>query len=396
MHDNASINKRRRDPRLDFFRGVCLVIIFIAHVWDNPMAEFIPARFGFSDATEIFVFCSGMASAVAFGDVFVRRGMAIGVARIAHRCWQVYWSHVATFLVVAALMVAADKGFKTGGTYLDGLGLGAAFGEHSRDAVLGLLSLTFVPHFFDILPMYLVILALLPFAVLAADFHRGLAVGVVVALWLVSSTGLFDLPAEPWSIGTPAAKTWFFNPFSWQLIFFAGFGFMRGWIPAPPVDRRLICICAGFAVLSIPLSWRPALEWFPLLREGRAWIEPAIDKTHFGILRLAHFLCLAYLAYVAAGEHGSRLSGRLVDILRQLGQQSLAVFMAGLALSFVASIALNVMGRGLVAVAVVNVGGIGVLVLVARMVAWFKSLPWQHERSGIRKTVTSGDAVGNK
>ena len=35
--------KRRRDPRLDFFRGVCLVIIFIAHIWDNPLASYIPA-----------------------------------------------------------------------------------------------------------------------------------------------------------------------------------------------------------------------------------------------------------------------------------------------------------------------------------------------------------------
>jgi hypothetical protein len=84
--------KRPRDVRLDFFRGVCLVIIYIAHIFDNPWAQAIPARFGFSDATEIFVFCSGMASAVAFGTVFERRGMLIGIARIAHRCWQVYWS----------------------------------------------------------------------------------------------------------------------------------------------------------------------------------------------------------------------------------------------------------------------------------------------------------------
>src|SRR3546814_8321500 len=49
-----------RDPRLDFFRGVAMLIIFVAHVPDNPWAGFIPARFGWSDATEMFVFCSGL------------------------------------------------------------------------------------------------------------------------------------------------------------------------------------------------------------------------------------------------------------------------------------------------------------------------------------------------
>ena len=56
---------RTRDLRLDFFRGIGMFIILIAHITDNPWTLWIPARFGFSDATEMFVFCSGMASAIA-------------------------------------------------------------------------------------------------------------------------------------------------------------------------------------------------------------------------------------------------------------------------------------------------------------------------------------------
>src|SRR3546814_19072946 len=59
-----------RDPRLDFFRGVAMLIIFVAHVPDNPWAGFIPARVAWSDATEMFVFCSGFAAAIAFGRRF--------------------------------------------------------------------------------------------------------------------------------------------------------------------------------------------------------------------------------------------------------------------------------------------------------------------------------------
>ena len=67
-----------------------MFIILIAHVPGNWLTLWIPARFGFSDATETFVFCSGMASAIAFGRVFRDRGLLMGTARVAHRIWQVY------------------------------------------------------------------------------------------------------------------------------------------------------------------------------------------------------------------------------------------------------------------------------------------------------------------
>ena len=391
MTDAPNPSKRPRDVRLDFFRGVCLVIIYIAHIWNNPWASFIPARFGFSDATEIFVFCSGMASAVAFGSVFARRGVWIGAARIAHRCWQVYWSHVATFVIVAALMVAADKWLPSGGRYVAGLGLETALGDHARDALLGLVTLTFVPNFFDILPMYLVVLAMLPPVVALASYDKALAGMTLIVLWAVSATGILDLPAEPWSISTAEAKTWFFNPFSWQLIFFTGFAFMRGWIPAPPADRRLVVASAACLVMSIPVSWQVALGASDTLQAWNTALGPLIAKTRFGVLRFVHFLALAYLAYVAAGENGSRLRGTVVDWARQLGQQSLAVFMTGLVLSFAGSILLNMAGRSILSCAVVNLGGIAILVFTARAVAWFKSSPWLSE-PGTYRQVTGGRA----
>jgi hypothetical protein len=87
-----------RDPRLDFFRGMTMFIILIAHTPGNWLTLWIPARFGFSDATEVFVFCSGMASAIAFGKVFRDQGVPMGTARVAFRCWQVYWAHIALFV----------------------------------------------------------------------------------------------------------------------------------------------------------------------------------------------------------------------------------------------------------------------------------------------------------
>ena len=100
--------KRERDLRLDFFRGIAMFIILLAHTPGNSWTLWIPARFGFSDATEIFVFCSGMASGIAFGSVFVNRSWFLGASRICFRVWQVYWAHIGVVLVTAALMVAFE------------------------------------------------------------------------------------------------------------------------------------------------------------------------------------------------------------------------------------------------------------------------------------------------
>jgi hypothetical protein len=393
--------KRPRDVRLDFFRGVCLVIIYIAHIWDNPWASYIPARFGFSDATEIFVFCSGMASAVAFGGTFAKQGHWIGTARILHRCWQVYWSHIGLFLVVIGFLAGVDRVFATGGSYIAGIGLASAVTAHAADALFGLMTLRFVPNFFDILPMYLIVLAMLPLVMLIAGQDRRVLTMVLALLWATAATGTLDLPALSWTPddGSPA-KTWFFNPFSWQILFFTGFAFMLGWLPPPPVSRLLLTASAAFVIISIPLAWWPGIEASPLLLSWTEAIAPLTSKTRFGLFRFLHFLSLAYLAYVAVGAGGSRLAGPIVDALCRLGQQSLAIFLSGMVLSFIASVALNLIGRSFLATAMINLGGVGILIVIARTVTWFKSSPWTRHTEAkaptrVNRTATvSGDSVG--
>ena len=85
MAETARPPKRPRDERLDLFRGLTMLIIFVAHVPANSWNAWIPARFGFSSGAELFVFCSGFASALAFGATFVRRGWWLGTARILQR-----------------------------------------------------------------------------------------------------------------------------------------------------------------------------------------------------------------------------------------------------------------------------------------------------------------------
>lgn len=367
--------QRVRDVRLDFFRGIGMFIIFIAHVPNNPFSRWIPARFGYSDATEIFVFCSGMASAIAFAAVFDKRSFWLGSARIAHRTWQVYWAHIGLFLASAALLVFADYLLASDGRYIKSLNLTRFIGSETGPCLVGLFTLTYVPNLFDILPMYLVILLMIPLIMALSRIHVLAPLIASVALWAVAQFGYLKLPAEPWS-----ERQWFFNPFAWQLVFFTGFAFIRGWLPRPPVHPVLI----GAAVTVLLLSMMQVLPSIrPYLPLPDAWKHARgvlFNKTSFGFLRYLHFLSLAYIAFILAGPNGERLRGRFVDVCRKVGQQALAVFIVGILLALIGGIILKETSYAPAAIALVNFTGCAILIAVAYIVSWFKRSPWKAER----------------
>ena len=382
-----------RDPRLDFFRGLAMLIIFTSHMPFNRFALWIPARWGWSDATEIFVFCSGAASAIAFGRSFDRAGWALGTARVGYRIWQVYWFHIGMFIAIATLMAAVDlSGLVPDKNYIDSLNL-RWFADDPGPLLVGLATLTYVPNYFDILPMYLVILAMMPAAIALSRISPMLVFAASLALWAMSQGRWLDaaglgewhlrLPAEPWS-----NRPWFFNPFAWQLVFFTGFALVRGWLPAPPVTRRLVIaagvvMLASFVVSDVGLRW-PDLQWARDWRDASNW---ALTKSDFGVLRYVHFLALAYLAWAAAGEGGWRLRELggpvwtgFVAIVTRVGQQSLAVFVTSMLLSQAFGVFLDVAGRNWTTATTANVAGWALLVATAYTVGWFKSAPWRGGR----------------
>ena len=401
--ETPSHRMSKRDVRLDFFRGLAMFIIFIAHVPGNTWTLWIPARFGFSDATEIFVFCSGMASAIAFGGVYARQGWLIGTSRAVYRIWQVYWAHIALFLVIAAMLVAVDDAFGFDRLHIKQLNL-VPFFDNPDINLVGLLTLTYVPNYFDILPMYIGILMLLPIVMAIAGYSKPAAGVFVIALWLIANFDMLNLPAEPWS-----DRSWFFNPFGWQLVFFTGFAFMSGWLRPPPIERRLIYIAIALLVISIPFAYFRIYSEFELLKQSRQVLRPFYEKSEFGIFRYIHFLALAYLAYAAVGPQGVRLQtgalwGKVVDIIRLVGQQSLPVFLASMVIAQAMGVALNLTGRNLLFIAAANFTGFALLIVTAKCAAFFKSQPWKQQgqkRMGASGAVsaaslgTSGQGVRN-
>ena len=54
-----------RDYRLDFCRGLALILIFIDHVPGNPASHWTLRKWAFCDAAEVFVLISGISSYLA-------------------------------------------------------------------------------------------------------------------------------------------------------------------------------------------------------------------------------------------------------------------------------------------------------------------------------------------
>jgi hypothetical protein len=364
--------KLPRDQRLDFFRGLGMLIIFTAHAPGNPWNDWIPARFGFSSATELFVFCSGIASAFAFGTVFLKRGWQLGTVRVAHRAWQVYWAHIGLFIALAALAVAVSR-----------LGWGDAYAEEhvapiqqdAATAILGLVTLRWLPGYLDILPMYLVILALIPAMMMLRGIHAALPFvlsgALYAAVWL---TGL-NLVADPWT-----GFGWFFNPFAWQAIFFLGFALGMGWVHAPALGQRGWLLASALVVLlALPLSFWGVLNHVPDLARLRDLVLFGNEKTDLHPARIIHFLAVAYLVLSAVAHWSVRLDGAIGRQIIAVGQQSLASFLLSLVVARLAGI-IFMARQDAVAALVVNLAALGLIVVGARAIGWIKSSPWAQRR----------------
>jgi hypothetical protein len=216
----------------------------------------------------------------------------------------------------------------------------------------------------------------------------------VVTVWIFAQKGLMTalgleqlyigLPAEPWT-----TRNWFFNPFGWQLIFFTGFAFMRGWLPKPPVNKLLIGLALFLVLANVPLSNIGVREFgFEWARDWRVANKILIDKSSFGLLRYVHFLALAYLCWVAAGDKGDRLLAqgngmiariwkRCLAIILKVGQQSLAVFVVSMFTARLMGFSMDVLGRDTGTVLLVNLAGACILIGTAYGAGWFKSQPWR-------------------
>ena len=317
-----------RDPRVDLLRGLSLLSIFVDHIPGNRLADYTLHNFGFSDAAELFVFLAGFSAILAYGRVFERDGLRVGLRKVAARCGKIYGVQVA--LLVLTLLVVSEWSHIFGTSSVI---LGPMLKDGLRGAVRGL-TLEALPAYLDILPLYIVLLAAFP--LIRFGLNRSILATLGLSLALHGAANLFhwDLP----SLVDPAAPAvWYFNPFTWQLVFVCGavFAVLVGrqapLMMRPP--RPLLAACWIYLLVAFvavdawklwPLPFGPD---FPSTRAPFAIFgnEPKSFVTPW---RLMHVLALAAVALTSTCFLAVSRA-RLLEPVVACGRQSLNVFAIG-------------------------------------------------------------------
>ncbi|WP_376876697.1 OpgC family protein [Albirhodobacter sp. R86504] len=324
-----------RDPRLDFFRGLCLAMIFINHVPGQIYETFTSRNFGFTDAAEGFVFMSGAAAGLAYTIGMMTRPLWPTVGKIWGRVWLLYLVHVMTAFLAIAISAATMKFFGVD-TLLERANV-QWLGKDMLGFLIGVPTLGHQLGYVNILPMYMVLLAVAPLMIKLAHWRVWALLATVTVIWAVAGQFRIDLPNYPTQGG------WFFNPISWSMIFALGLATgirLKQGRRLVPVNKWLTGFAIAYLVLSVVWLKHPdvnrtmAQSMSYLWDHGFPFWVVGMDKTYVALPRLLHLMSLAYLLSLP-GPIRLLAASRWVAPIVTLGRNSLPVFALGTVLAFV-------------------------------------------------------------
>ena len=359
-----------RDLRLDLFRGLSLIFIFVDHVPDNVLSYLTLQSFSFCDAAEVFIFISGYAAAIVYGKALQRRGSIIATAQIYRRVWQLYVAHIFLFVIFAALVFYATLNVQHQ-DYNEDLGIDN-FVDEPNIAIVKTLLLQYQPKYLDILPLYVVLLGIFPLVLLLLRRHLALPVMVSAVIYLLT----LHFGWQPHSY--PDDEAWYFNPLAWQFLFVigatAGYApYSRQVLTMPSAWLAKLAIGITVAVAIIHISWtiHGAYEAFPglLLQE----LSPLVDdKANLAPLRLASFLALAVTAGYLVRRNNRLLYTPVARLIIRCGQHSLQVFCLGVLLAVLGEILLTSVRDDIAMQLAISLAGIVLMVAIGGLLTWYK------------------------
>jgi len=350
----------RQANAVDFWRGFALATIFINHIPGIFYARFTHAKLSLSDSAEIFVFLAGWALRYMTKS---RQGPILHQARrLGGRAAKLYAAHIITTTIAIATL-AASATLLSNPELLEWHHAGALFNE-PLPTHLGLWLLTFQLDYFNILPLYVILMMAAPIILVIDRYSPYALLLLSVTVYLVTLSAPIRIPT--W----PLDGQWFFNPLAWQLVFVLGFLLAREDGPGGYMRHHIVVI----RWLSLPIVLISALMvWNGWLPDRTALPEPQLvfvsDKTYATPMRLVQFLALVAL-FTAIYPSIKRALPSVVEFLSLLGRHSLLVFCVGSILSLVGFITKSTHEPDLVLDTVIVVSGIATMALAAQLAEW--------------------------
>ncbi len=312
--------------RLDALRGFFLIIMAGVHA-PTPVSHAIQDPLGYNGAAEGFIFLSACLAGIVYGKTYRQADWTTMSSRAWKRSRQIYLVHLAVLVpIVLIVWVLADSLPPLANQFSD-------FLAHPWSSLALMPLLLHQPPLFDILPLYVIFLGVMPW-LLAVARRRGWGMILTVSAfgWLAAQCKL-----DAHLIGDPARllplRWGAFDLLAWQFLWVCGLALgetsLRRSIIKP--ERRLWLAIPAAAIVLVGLLSRRGF-W------PEAWWNPDIflwmDKWTLGPLRLLNFAAWAVLL-LAWNPHPPEW---FLAPTALLGRHSLAVFAFHLPLVITAAV----------------------------------------------------------
>jgi hypothetical protein len=331
----------RAPNEVDFWRGFALVTIFINHVPGLFYERFTSRNVSISDSAELFVFLAGWSLRYVVGHEDARLSAASLSFRLFGRAVAIYAAQILITMIGLAVLAGAsiwlDQPF-----LLDWHNAGPVF-QDPKEAHVGLVLLTHQLGYFNILPLYVVLMAMAPLFAILDRASPWLLFALSAAVWAATLATGFNL--RTW----PVEGYWFFDPLAWQFIFVLGFLVARSDAGPGRIARRRLPF---LRLLALPIVIAGAFAaWFVWSPSPSAVPAPKLffmfDKTYLSPARLVQFLSVVAI-FAGVWKYLPRWLAPVSAFLSILGRHSLNVFCVTSVLSLCAQIGRFVYGGGIV------------------------------------------------
>lgn len=277
----------RRDTRIDVFRSLALLTIFINHIPGTLYEHMTHKNFGFSDSAEIFVLLSGISLGLSFHGRLQQKPFAFIIRKYWQRALQLYAAYLLTTFVTLSLFLGAFFLWRTEKLLtMNNVGL---FFTEPVIAFLSTLSFGHQLGYNNILPLYIVLMFFAPFI---------LYLSCKQTKWLLWGSFILYLTCGFYKIAPPSYPIegkWFLNPLSWQFLFVIGLTSTLALKQGKTIAFQSFWLVCAVVYLLLALLW-VRLNWWGILG-WLGWSSPLINfnKTFLSLPRLLHVLALSFL-----------------------------------------------------------------------------------------------------
>lgn len=315
----------KRIAALDSIRGLLLLLMTINHlIWISGGYSAIQLvtlqPFGQFGAAECFVFISGLlAGAIYSRDTLTNAQLT---NKAFKRAFSIYRYHIGCLVIVFIWIFIVSQLLPSALPILENSAHNVL--QSPINTLIASAALVNQPSYFDILPLYIVFMLLLPLLIIA--YRKGLGwlvISISVVVWMFSSTINTTVlqPLIEFVFANFTLQLGYFNVFAWQLLFISGSAL--GYMLQNKTLRWHHPLLTVIAVIIAAVIFAAHHGAFVSYDINRWVLYSYADKPELGWLRALNIAVWVYLIAIIIKRYPNALH---ITALSYIGRHSLRVF----------------------------------------------------------------------